>query len=467
MGCSAIISYGHNTELETTSFSNISFGKEAPQYTNEQTKTDTHSLPAFSGGSGKQNDPFIIAVPADLVSLSKLVDDERITCKDLFFVLEKDIDMKGITMNPIGTNFGADGHDIRVFSGSFDGNNHRISNLKMEFSGRDYLGVALFGVVRNASIKNLVIESSTFSADAVVSALAAVVTGGEIINCHTEKDVMVNDNKHAFAAGLVASNFELPTKIVRCTNRAQVNSTAVCVAGILATSSTMGCQIRECVNFGNIHTSSSYSAGILSWVEDGKVYVRDCANFGQISCDQGIAGGIVAMLNIGKPGPVSIKNSYNMGVVMNRDVLGDPIFAKPKDNASRYYLKNNYYCKDIYDGTAFESVGLSRIEMKTQDFADKLNANREGAPWMLVEDMVLPVGNNNTLDIDNIDAAKPHLAIEDGLVTAPEDYFIEGIYNPEGVRIDVIKTLLPGCYIVVMQNKDNRVERIVQKIVIK
>jgi hypothetical protein len=48
-----------------------------------------------------------------------------------------DLDLSGLNWEPIGLMHLANGDPVRTFTGSFDGNNHTISNLEMTKSTTD------------------------------------------------------------------------------------------------------------------------------------------------------------------------------------------------------------------------------------------------------------------------------------------------------------------------------------------
>ena len=91
------------------------------------------------------------------------------SCLGRTFYLENDIDMAGVTdYTPIGNDNGnaaenrASGHR---FSGTFDGQGHKIKNLVMTSNGEGVveLGVVelgVFGTLKGAVVRNLIIDSS-------------------------------------------------------------------------------------------------------------------------------------------------------------------------------------------------------------------------------------------------------------------------------------------------------------------
>ena len=106
--------------------------------------------------------------------------------------LTNDIDLSGKNFEPIG---GFDKGDSGVaFEGVFDGQGHTISGLTQSgwdlgYAYGEVCGMGLFGVVYNAEIKNVVIDSAEVSMEAVVmGAVAGYATG----NCKFENITVKN-----------------------------------------------------------------------------------------------------------------------------------------------------------------------------------------------------------------------------------------------------------------------------------
>ena len=111
---------------------NISAGAEASYY---------------GGGTGAQNDPYIISNKLHLYNLAWLQyigTYNKTEIKQLYFKVTADINMDGITLPPIGT-------DQYPFLGHFDGQGHEISNLTI--SNDDPLqSDSAFGVMKPAVV---------------------------------------------------------------------------------------------------------------------------------------------------------------------------------------------------------------------------------------------------------------------------------------------------------------------------
>ena len=126
-----------------------------------------YAAETFAGGSGTQEDPYLIETEEQLAKLSKDV-AEGTSYGDCFFRLESDLDLSAHRWNPIGVSiwYLDDRFTQSSFGGSFDGGNHVITGLYVD--ERESKNVAgLFGNINVytaksnlLTIENLVIEDA-------------------------------------------------------------------------------------------------------------------------------------------------------------------------------------------------------------------------------------------------------------------------------------------------------------------
>ena len=74
----------------------------------------------FEDGDGTKDSPFVIKTSSQFAYMAKCVNEGKYN--DSYFVLEKDLDLKGIKWTPIGNR-------DNPFSGYFDGKEHTVSGL--------------------------------------------------------------------------------------------------------------------------------------------------------------------------------------------------------------------------------------------------------------------------------------------------------------------------------------------------
>ncbi len=133
--------------------------------------------------------PYTISTAQELAGLALLVnrDEDPVDFEGKTIVLNADIDLVGLEWIPIGfINETTEINDAseydrcsNVFKGSFNGNNHTISNLKIDKD--DYKAVGLFGVIsltENAEIKDINLVNATVSGYTGVGVLAGMARAG-------------------------------------------------------------------------------------------------------------------------------------------------------------------------------------------------------------------------------------------------------------------------------------------------
>ncbi len=160
--------------------------------------------------------------------------------------LTADIDMTGVTHKPIGGG----ANDSNKFNSTFDGQNHKISNMT-SFTRTENVG--LFSWVRGGSIiKNLTIdETCSISGTEHVAAFVGKIQAGDNVrfeNCINKASVNCSGNH---AAAFVAKSFSdnLKTNMINCGNEGRI------VAGLNAcalVSWNTGGTIKNCWNVGEI-----------------------------------------------------------------------------------------------------------------------------------------------------------------------------------------------------------------------
>ena len=175
--------------------------------------------------------------------------------KDINAVLTADIDMTGEDWTPIGdTNDG--------YTGTFDGNGHKISKLVCERTGDKQVS-GLFALLKeNSVVKNLGMEDGVFtSSTSTAGAVAAKSSLGKVINCWNSGKVTAHD----YAGGIVGYS---QGWIESCKNSGAIKATwgygrsgGIAGAQVCARNSSqqyVRTYIKYCYNTG---TADAYYAG--------------------------------------------------------------------------------------------------------------------------------------------------------------------------------------------------------------
>lgn len=208
----------------------------------------------LSGGSGTQDDPWLISTAADLKALANYInsgkaidcDADANVCGGIgnfhgyYFKQTADIDLQGVEWDPIGY----DGEEGSYFAGNYDGSNYVIRNAAFDGKDNDSRNcVGIFGWVYQGSVSNLHIENVAFSssgfASQYVGGLAGVVFDSSITNCSVKNSTLSS------------------ARTIRNTTR----------AGALI-ASVAGGTIKECSAENNQVISTSYAGGLIAEQDD-------------------------------------------------------------------------------------------------------------------------------------------------------------------------------------------------------
>lgn len=148
-------------------------------------------------------------------------------CKNLIFKMTADITFNTTVDNnftPIGDN---NNTTNAKFCGTFDGQGHTISGIRINKPSVDYIGVfGRLGTTTAGVVKNLVVRNCSIVADAHVGVIAGDLTGGEsgtgiIENCHVGDDVTLKG--HLFVGGIAGISNK--ATIEGCTCAATIEGT--------------------------------------------------------------------------------------------------------------------------------------------------------------------------------------------------------------------------------------------------
>lgn len=193
-----------------------------------------------------------------------------------------DVELTG-TWAPVGDS-------STPFKGTFDGDGHKITGLKI--STGSYIG--LFGYVgEGATIKNVNLVGASVSGESRVGALIGRIVGDATVsNCSVDSASKVVGSG-SNTGGLIGEAFGTITGTItvnldHLTNHAAVENTADAhsrAAGIIA-QVTRGAivTISSCKNHGPIKTNNGYAGGIVAAKQgSSKVSFENCSNAGALT----------------------------------------------------------------------------------------------------------------------------------------------------------------------------------------
>ena len=164
------------------------------------------------GGSGTEDDPYVIYNTAGLNKLASDVNDGN-KYDGKYFELGADITYNKTKEN----NFTPIGNIDKGFYGTFDGKGHTISGIRISETNGTYK--AIFGRI-GGTVKNLVVSDCHIEARQDIGGIVAELFG-TIENCHVLSDVTLTG--YTYVGGITA-NIERGT-IIGCTSAATITGT--------------------------------------------------------------------------------------------------------------------------------------------------------------------------------------------------------------------------------------------------
>lgn len=271
-------------------------------------------------------------------------------------ILTADIDLAGYEWTPIGTA-------SKQFAGTFDGQNHTVDNLSINYSSTTPIPLyrGLFGWVsganvtdrakiENMTVNGTVVASSTKSVnDAYVGGIAGRADYADLTNLHANVDVSIkrtsgnyqsvggvvggtyyslnvtncsnsgNVTGWRYCAGIVGniSSGNQPSTITGCVNTGSITAPSTCAAGIVSNLPN-GCKVTACYNTGTIKAGGNYPAGIVGYCANSEV--RSCFNLGTVTCNTTFTYGSV--IGTVSSADAVIKNLYYLEGTCEKGGIG-------------------------------------------------------------------------------------------------------------------------------------------------
>ncbi len=202
---------------------------------------------------------YSISSADELAKLARMQNSGKVVAGSEF-VLGADIDLSAYSSGSGWTPIGHNTH----FSGTFDGNGHKITNLYTNSSIDGYRG--LFSYIEDAEIKNLGIDSGEIRcADINSGPIASVIKNSSVINCYAKIDVI--------NAGVSASDW------------LGVNG------GLIGRTAGFDNLIDHCYATGDVISTGNKCGGLIGLADAG--IISNCFTTGNVTCDSYTVGGLI------------------------------------------------------------------------------------------------------------------------------------------------------------------------------
>jgi len=228
-------------------------------------------------GSGTQEDPWQIKSLDDFNDFGA-----DANYWDDYTRLETDVNLAGMVYTTAviapdvdNANYDFDGTG---FTGIFDGNDHKITNLTIDDggAGNDYLG--LFGSIDDGEVRNLGLEGGFVSGDDKVGGLVGE-SNENLTNCYSTGDV----NGDVFVGGLVGGSYG---SISNCYSTGDVNGD-VDVGGLVGIDYYFpGHTISNCYSTGDV--SGNVMVGGVVGFHEG--IISNCYSTGDVNSRYDVGG---------------------------------------------------------------------------------------------------------------------------------------------------------------------------------
>ena len=277
---------------------------------------------AFSGGSGTEEDPYLISTAEDLFSLADQINGETngYAYREAHYRMTADIDLGGKEWMPIGLGelFGRYG-----LCGVFDGDGHTVSGMKITADKNDVKRFyGLFGYV-SGTVRNLTVSASELDVQSDTAASTGAVVGkvdfeGVIENCHVTSDVTVTGSYST--GGIAGASYGM---VSGCENAASVTCTSAVgsvggIAGQLAGSPELAATsgiMTDCSNTGTV-TAGGDGGGVVGLALSTAQIIR-CSNSGAVICEED-AGGILGTIHASDAESTVVTDCSNSGPVSGK-----------------------------------------------------------------------------------------------------------------------------------------------------
>lgn len=262
-------------------------------------------IPASAAGTGTSNDPYIITNQSELQSISNDL--------SAYYVLGNDIDLSGVTWTPIGSSSNP---VVTGFHGNLDGYNHTISNLYLNGTGTDYIG--LFSVITaGAQIKNIMFTDCTVLGNSNIGLVfggcvmaSGVDTQAIISNVDSENCTVIGSSANVGGIAGISRTYA-DIAYVNCdVSNGTVESTSSNIVGGIAgygahTNSSAafeGCIATSCIIESTSSNSVGGIAGYGANTNSSAAFAGCTAEMCTVYAKSNYAGGICGRIYAGNTG---------------------------------------------------------------------------------------------------------------------------------------------------------------------
>ena len=379
---------------------------------------------------GTLDDPYPISSKNDLISINKNLEG--------YYKLTSDIDLENIEWEPIGS-------PNTPFTGTIDGDGYTVSNLSIMSAKQGMEG--LFGVVENATLKNINIKNVTlksakyYSTPTGVGAIVGYAKNSRIQNCRLSGSGYISGAENvggligliensnmldcsstvtvegtysppsaiARVGGLIG--YIIDSDIKRCYATGKVTSIGNGVGGLIGDSNNNkgNNNISECYATGDV-TGEKRVGGLIGNTWDDKLIVKNCYALGNIMVtgtdDYCYAGGLIGevMANefLGK-----ISNCYSIGTITSAGKYSKGGLIGSGMTIDCYYdgVASGFVPQNILDNSRLSTSMIRQSTFINWDF-DNIWSIDENKSYPYLKNMPKPLQVTPIIDSEDVSPGK-------------------------------------------------------------
>jgi hypothetical protein len=252
-------------------------------------------------GDGTSGNPYHVLNCSNLSNIN--------TVEDAYYVLDNDIDCTGFNYDML---IGDLAETSNGFSGSFDGQGHKITGVDINKPGEDYVGlfarISGSGVVKNLSV------SANVHGKANVGILAGDIRDNAQVENVSVFGVVTCDNENC---GGITGNQRNASSITKSGSYATVEDAGQSAGGLVGWISHNG-TISLSYASGSV-TGTNYVGGLVGAINtvSGTPTITDTYSDGTVTASADYVGGLVGLAS-----SLNLTNSYAAGSVTGGDSVG-------------------------------------------------------------------------------------------------------------------------------------------------
>ena len=289
-------------------------------------------------GSGTENDPYLIEDFTDFQKFFKLTYATKYWSEGIHTKLMCNIDLNpSLPDRAIYESALIGNSKQNPYYGYFDGNMHSIHN----FTATGDTIIGLFGILKNATVKNLGVENVYINCTGkLIAGLAAISSDSITENCYTTGTIAGNET----VGGLIGHSGGL---VKRCYSSCNVFCNNDYCGGLIANSSS-DANISLCYSTGSVESSGSYVGGLIGRTGDSTI-IRNCYSTCDVNGNTYVGGLIGECVK-------KIQYSYSSGKVQGIENVGG--LAGSANTQTEYCYFYVYGGPDNLSGTPLDDEEL-------------------------------------------------------------------------------------------------------------